>query len=48
MTEEKKKETPDKKTEKARFFKEDKKQKSGEKKQLVSPEIDEPIPKKKK
>ena len=47
MAEEKKKETSDKKPGKAQFFREDKKQKDGEKKQLVSPEIDDIPPKKK-
>ena len=47
MTDEKKKESSDKKVEKTKFFREDKKQKDSEKKQLVSPEIDKIPPKKK-
>jgi len=47
MADEKKKEPSDKKVEKTQFFREDKKQKDSEKKQLVSPEIDKIPPKKK-
>ncbi len=48
MAEEKKKGIPVKKSKEAQFFKEEKKQKGGVKKQFVSPEIEEPLPKKKK